>query len=127
MIAHNLPRTADGKLPPPIMPGNTSLEFNEMCNANEENQKYFIDRYVEERVQIDFWWMDAGWYPCNGWPQTGTWEPDPETVPQRLAGHQRSRPRPRHQDAGLVRAGARRRAAPGCRRTIPNGSWAAPC
>jgi alpha-galactosidase len=81
MIAHNLPRTADGKLPPPIMPGNTSLEFNEMCDASEENQKYFIDRYVEERVPIDFWWMDAGWYPCNGWPQTGTWEPDLKRFP----------------------------------------------
>jgi len=84
MIAHNLPRTSDGKLPPPIMPGNTSLEFNEMCNANEENQKYFIDRYVEERVPIDYWWMDAGWYPCNGWPQTGTWEPDLKRFPKGL-------------------------------------------
>jgi alpha-galactosidase len=81
MIAHNLPRTGDGRLPPPIMPGNTSLEFNEMCNANEENQKQFIDRYVEERVKIDHWWMDAGWYPCNGWPQTGTWEPDLKRFP----------------------------------------------
>jgi len=84
MVAHNLPRTADGKLPPPIMPGNTSLEFNEMCNANEENQKAFINRYVEERVPIDFWWMDAGWYPCNGWPQTGTWEPDLKRFPHGL-------------------------------------------
>ena len=84
MIAHNVPRTADGRLPPPIMPGNTSLEFNEMCNANEENQKLFIDRYVEERVPIDFWWMDAGWYPCNGWPQTGTWEPDLKRFPRGL-------------------------------------------
>jgi alpha-galactosidase len=84
MITHNLPRTADGRLPMPIMPGNTSLEFNEMCNANEENQKYFIDRYVEERVKIDFWWMDAGWYPCAGWPQTGTWEPDLQRFPRGL-------------------------------------------
>ncbi|MCY2990495.1 MAG: alpha-galactosidase [Planctomycetota bacterium] len=84
MIAHNLPRTKAGKLPPPIMPGNTSLEFNEMCDASEENQKYFIDRYVEERVKIDHWWMDAGWYPCNGWPQTGTWEPDLKRFPQGL-------------------------------------------
>ena len=52
--------------PPPIIPGNTSLEFNEMCNANEKNENQFIDRYVEERVPIDFWWMDAGWYPCGG-------------------------------------------------------------
>ncbi len=85
MWAHNVPRTADGKLPPPILFGNTSLEFNEMCNANEENQKFFIDRYLEERVKIDFWWMDAGWYPCGGqWPNTGTWEPDPKRFPRGL-------------------------------------------
>ncbi len=85
MWAHNVPRTADGKLPPPILFGNTSLEFNEMCNANEENQKYFIHRYREERVKIDFWWMDAGWYPCSGnWGRTGTWEPDPKRFPNGL-------------------------------------------
>ena len=83
--AHNVPRTADGKLPPPILFGNTSLEFNEMINANEGNQKHFIDRYVEERVRIDFWWMDAGWYPCKGqWPNTGTWEPDTARFPKGL-------------------------------------------
>jgi len=84
MLAHNLPRTADGKLPPPILHGNTSLEFNEMCNANEENQKHFLDRYEQERIGIDFWWMDAGWYPCKGWPQTGTWEPDANRFPNGL-------------------------------------------
>ena len=76
MFAHNVPRTSDGMLPPPLLFGNTSGEFNEMCNANEENQKYFIDRYVQERVPITYWWMDAGWYPCDGqWPNTGTWNP----------------------------------------------------
>ncbi|MHB1038489.1 MAG: NPCBM/NEW2 domain-containing protein [Pirellulales bacterium] len=84
MWAHNVPRTSDGRLPPPIMPGNTSLEFNEMIDANEANQKAFIDRYVEERVKIDHWWMDAGWYPCQGWPQTGTWEPDLKRFPAGL-------------------------------------------
>lgn len=82
MFAHNVPRTSDGMLPPPLLFGNTSGEFNEMCNANEENQKYFIDRYVQERVPITYWWMDAGWYPCDGqWPNTGTWEPDLERFP----------------------------------------------
>jgi alpha-galactosidase len=94
MIAHNLPRTVDNRLPPPIMPGNTSGEFNEMVNANEENQKQFLDRYAAERIPIDFWWMDAGWYPCKGWPQTGTWEPDPKRFPRGLraiSDHARSK------------------------------------
>jgi alpha-galactosidase len=85
MFAHNIPRTKGGKLPSPILFGNTSLEFNEMTVANEENQRYFIDRYLEERVPIDYWWMDAGWYPCGGqWPKTGTWEPDPARFPRGL-------------------------------------------
>ena len=29
-------------------------------------------------------WMDAGWYPCHGWPQTGTWEPDLKRFPRGL-------------------------------------------
>lgn len=82
MYAHNVPRTADGKLPPPLLFGNTSGQFDEMINASEENQKYFLDRYAEERVKINFWWMDAGWYPCDGqWPKTGTWEPDRKRFP----------------------------------------------
>ncbi len=60
MFAHNVPRSSDGTLPPPLLFGNTSGEFNEMSNANEENQKHFIDRYVQERVRINYWWMDAG-------------------------------------------------------------------
>lgn len=85
MWAHNVPRTADGQLPPPILFGNTSAEFYEMINANEDNQKYFIDRYREEGVAIDYWWMDAGWYPCDGqWPKTGTWEPDTRRFPKGL-------------------------------------------
>lgn len=82
MWAHNVPRTADGKLPPPMLFGNTSLHFHEMIHANTANQKHFIDRYREERIPLDFWWMDAGWYPCNGhWPQTGTWETDTTRFP----------------------------------------------
>ena len=85
MWAHNVPRTADGALPPPLLFGNTSGEFNEMCNADEANQVAFLDRYQQERIPIDFWWMDAGWYPCDGnWPKTGTWEPDLKRFPHGL-------------------------------------------
>jgi alpha-galactosidase len=77
MWAYNVPRTANGEPWPLMLFGNTSGQFNEMIDASETNQKYFIDRYREERVEIDDWWMDAGWYPCAGrWPNTGTWEPD---------------------------------------------------
>ena len=85
MWAHNVPRTKEGKLPCTTLFGNTSGEFNEMINANEENQKHFLDRYKEERIDINYWWMDAGWYPCDGnWPKTGTWEPDTKRFPAGL-------------------------------------------
>ena len=53
-----------------------------MIHADEEKQVMFIDRYLEEGLKIDYWWMDAGWYvQKEGWPQTGTWEVDPKRFP----------------------------------------------
>lgn len=86
MVAHNVPRL-DGKLPPPLMPGGSSGQFNEMQEANETNQKQFIDAYVNNGVQISFWWMDAGWYPFrDGWWNVGTWEADRKRFPNGLKG-----------------------------------------
>jgi alpha-galactosidase len=84
MIAHNLPRPG-GKLPPPLLTPCSSHQFGEMINANEENQKFFIDRYIEEGLKPDYWWMDAGWYVNKtGWPNTGTWEVDTKRFPRGL-------------------------------------------
>jgi alpha-galactosidase len=85
MLAHNVPRMADGKVPAPLMPAASSNQCNEMQNANEANQKQFIDGYLDNGVRIDFWWMDAGWY-VNGtnWPHVGTWEVDRKRFPNGL-------------------------------------------
>jgi alpha-galactosidase len=84
MIAHNVPRPG-GKLPSPQFAATSSHAFQEMQNANEENQKMFIDRYLAEGLKLDYWWMDAGWYPFKeGWFNTGTWEPDPKRFPNGL-------------------------------------------
>lgn len=84
MLAHNLPR-AGGRLPEPMLPAYTGRWFAELALATEETQKAFIDRYVEEGIRLDYWWMDAGWYPCSGnWPNTGTWEPDAKRFPRGL-------------------------------------------
>ena len=85
MVAHNLPRTADGQLPPPQIVACSSHQFAEMTQANEDNQKLFVSRYLEEGMKLDYWWMDAGWYPCGGkWTNTGTWEPDTARFPNGL-------------------------------------------
>ena len=81
MLAHNLPRPG-GRLPPVQMAACSSHQFGEMIHANTANQKLFVDRYLEENLPLDYWWMDAGWYPCDGnWPRTGTWEVDTNRFP----------------------------------------------
>ena len=84
MIAHNVPRPG-GKLQPSHLAACSSHQYAEMQNANEENQKMFIDRYLEEKLPLDYWWMDAGWYINYGsWMNTGTWEVDPKRFPNGL-------------------------------------------
>jgi alpha-galactosidase len=84
MIEHNLPRPG-GKLPEPHFAAASSHQFGEMVHANEANQKLFIDRYLEKGLNLDYWWMDAGWYPNQtGWPNTGTWEVDTGRFPSGL-------------------------------------------
>ncbi len=84
MMAHNVPRV-DGKTPPSMLAACSSHQYAEMINANEENQKLFVDRYLAEGLKLDFWWMDAGWYINDGsWQNTGTWEVDPKRFPKGL-------------------------------------------
>ena len=83
-IAHNLPRQGSN-LPAPQLDAETDIITNIMLDANESNQKALIDRYVDERIPLDYWWMDAGWYKFNKqWFGTGTWEVDPVRFPHGL-------------------------------------------
>ncbi|MHB9006191.1 MAG: alpha-galactosidase [Limisphaerales bacterium] len=85
MIAHNLPRPG-GQEPRPLLTPCSSHQYGEMINADEASQKMFIDRYLEEKLNPDYWWMDAGWYVHDGkgWPNTGTWEVDRKRFPNGL-------------------------------------------
>lgn len=83
MLAHNIPKPG-GKLPQPELFGCSSHLYGEMCDANEDNQKMCIGRYLEEKIPIGYWWMDAGWYFSNGWPNIGTWEVDTKRFPRGL-------------------------------------------
>jgi len=50
--------------------------------TNQKGEIAFIDRYPEEGINPDYWWIDAGWYPCTGdWGPVGTWEVDRERYP----------------------------------------------
>ncbi len=81
MLAHNLPRS-NGKVPPMQLAACSSHQFHEMIRADSASQKLFIDRYLEEGMKLDYWWMDAGWYwNKHGWPHVGTWEVDTNRFP----------------------------------------------
>jgi alpha-galactosidase len=85
MMAHSMPKPG-GKLPPPQLVASSSRQYDEMINADETNQVMFIDRYLEEGIKLDYWWMDAGWYNHHGggWPRVGTWEVDTNRFPRGL-------------------------------------------
>jgi alpha-galactosidase len=81
MLAHSLPHPR-GLLLRPKLAASSALWYQEMSRADEASQKLFLDRYHQEKIQLDYWWMDAGWYVSNGtWPNTGTWEIDPKRFP----------------------------------------------
>jgi len=82
MMAHSMPKPG-GKLPPPQLVAASSRAYNEMIEANEANQIMHINRYLEEKLKLDYWWMDAGWYVQErGWPQVGTWQIDRRRFPK---------------------------------------------
>ena len=83
MMAHSMPKPG-GKLPPPLLFASSSRAYEEMIGANEQNQIMFIDRYLEEKLKIDYWWMDAGWYIQDGLWQVGTWDVDLKRFPKGL-------------------------------------------
>lgn len=90
MMAHSMPKPG-GDLPKPMLLASSSRAYEEMIKTDEEKQIMFIDRYLEEKIPIDYWWMDAGWYiQERGWPQVGTWEVDPKRFPngfKRISEH----------------------------------------
>ena len=82
MIAHNLPRPGGKLLATSLMM--CTSDFYPGMQSTADGEKKYIDAYVNGGVKLDYWWIDAGWYPCDGagWEKTGTWEPDPKRYPK---------------------------------------------
>jgi len=84
MIVHNLPRTPDGKLPAPQFMGGNQGQIG-FTTVTEQNQKEYIDLFVQRGITPDAWDIDAGWFICPGdWWGTGTWQWDPARFPNGL-------------------------------------------
>ncbi len=65
MVAHNIPRPG----------GNLPVPFTSACmglHQSETSEIGYINAYLDHAAKLDYWWMDAGWYPCRDWPETGT-------------------------------------------------------
>ncbi len=85
-IDHILPRENGKPLAPALCLHYWGCEGKpEHTAATEENQLRAIERYRENGLIPDIWWIDAGWYKCDyNWPRTGTWKPDPDRFPNGL-------------------------------------------
>ncbi len=83
MLEFNVPRPGGKPMPPGLMCC-TSDSYPGMRSRADDEITY-IDAYVRGGVKLDYWWIDAGWYPClGGWPNVGTWLPDPLRYPKGL-------------------------------------------
>jgi alpha-galactosidase len=79
MFDHNFPKDHGKPLSPKV--GSASVAFNDLHSTQAEDLD-FIDRIAKSGLGMDYWWMDAGWYPNSGhWWEVGTWEPDPKRFP----------------------------------------------
>ena len=79
MLAHNLPRSG-GKPPQPML-AFCSGGFFPGLKCNQSDELRFIKTLLDQGIELDYWWMDAGWYPCDAWPKVGTWEVDRTRFP----------------------------------------------
>ncbi len=80
MVAHNMPRL-HGRPPAPIASTCIDGQFPGYRSAADD-QLAAMDECVKESLYLTHWWIDAGWYPCTEWVQTGTWHVDRARYPR---------------------------------------------
>ena len=84
MVRHNLPRTADGRLPATQYISGNQGQIG-FTAVTEQNQKEYLDLFAKRGITPDGWDIDAGWFDCRGdWWRTGTWEADKARFPNGL-------------------------------------------
>lgn len=86
------------KLFDPVASGGTSNQWAETTRATDDNQIAAMDVYLDNGVDLDYWWMDAGWYYAmngddgeyflieqgGGWTRTGVWQVDQDRFPTKM-------------------------------------------
>jgi alpha-galactosidase len=83
MLDYNEPG-ANGNPMPPGLFGHTNGFYPGMVDTAADEIRD-ASAYINGGARFDYWWLDAGWYPCNGnWAQVGSWKPDPVRFPNGL-------------------------------------------
>jgi alpha-galactosidase len=78
MVQHNLPRPG-GKL----VPTHYGSCWSVTLNPSAEEELAIVDGFRREGIRLDYYFIDAGWYPNRGsWVNTGTWEVDKTRFPR---------------------------------------------
>jgi alpha-galactosidase len=76
-LAHIIP-TINDKIPQPM----SQMQLAPSAKGSEEEQLSEAKKFEDAGIDIDLYWNDAGWYPCDGdWEKTGTWEIDAKRYP----------------------------------------------
>ena len=71
----------------PMITASSSWIYNCMVTATEQTQIDAIESYLNHGIQLDYWWMDAGWYygvnesTVSAWQDTGIWKVDTNRFP----------------------------------------------
>jgi alpha-galactosidase len=82
MLEENFPKDGGKPLSPKLSAFCGNCFDGYRTNAKGEIE--FIDRYLQEAIKLDYWWMDTGWYPIKSdwWTDAGTWEVDRKRYPK---------------------------------------------
>lgn len=84
MLVHNMPKPGGKPLKPQM--AMCSTNYYGYWDTTEENQKMWADRYAEEDLTPDLWWVDLGWFDIdrNTLIYKGFFEPQPQHFPNGL-------------------------------------------
>ena len=89
LILAHYTKKINGKIP--LLPLASFLDregpipCNEHVCATENHSIADIKRHRQFDILPEVFWLDAGWYPCEGsWPNVGNWTPNPENFPNGL-------------------------------------------
>ena len=88
MWAHNIPRLG-GKVLQPMTGGFDGYYFPDL-RTTEKGEMQAIDRYAEEHLLPDCWWIDAGWFQMtdskgvSSFWNAGTWDIETKQYPNGL-------------------------------------------